>query len=84
MARPDFFLVSKEITGWTEACYIKPGYKTDHSLIGINISPYEQERGRGFWKLNSRILEDLEYVSQMNQNLDKVMDSTANLQLDQI
>ena len=35
---------------------ILPGFKTNHSMITLNISLHSNPRGRGFWKLNTSLL----------------------------
>ena len=42
------------------------GYKTDHSLFEMNIKINEVPRGRGYWKFNSNLLHDKEYVNKVN------------------
>ena len=51
--RLDFFLINQctfcnNINAETLA-----GYKTDHSMITLQISLHSNTRGRGFWKLNT-------------------------------
>ena len=57
--RLDFFLVSQGILckiHVIEADIIS-GYKTDHSMIILEISLHSNTRGRGFWKLNTSFIE---------------------------
>ena len=51
--RLDFFLVSQSFMGNVASADILSGFKTDHSLITLNISLHSNPRGRGFWKLNT-------------------------------
>ena len=46
--RLDYFIVTTGTLGWREQVYITPGYKTDHSLIGIVLEPVEIQRGPGY------------------------------------
>ena len=41
-----------------------PGYKTDHSMILLKIALHYNPRGRGFWKLNTSLLQEDEYLRQ--------------------
>ena len=41
---------------------IIPGYRTDHSAIVFNFSASPANRGKGYWKLNSRLLRDSNYI----------------------
>ena len=62
--RLDFFLVSQSIATITQTVDIVPGYKTDHSIamITLIISLHSSQRGNGFWKLNTSLLSDEDYV----------------------
>ena len=61
--RLDFFLVNESTFCNTSEADIIPGYKTDHSMITLQISLHSNKRGRGFWKLNTSLLKDIEYVN---------------------
>ena len=58
--RLDFFLVNKIIHCNAINTDIVPGYKTDHSMISLQISLHHNPWGRGFWKLNTSFLQDEE------------------------
>ena len=60
--RLDFFLISSSLICDTNQADIAPGYKTDHSLILLEIALHHNPRGRGFWKLNTSLLTDEEYL----------------------
>lgn len=51
--RLDFFLVNQTTFCNTVSADLSPGYKTDHSMITLQISLHSNNRGRGFWKLNT-------------------------------
>ena len=55
--RLDFFLVNKRKLCSAINTDIVPGYKTDHSMITLQISLHNNPRGRGFWKLNTSFLK---------------------------
>ena len=60
--RLDFFLVSSSIAGRISNADILPAYKTDYSLCTIDINYHSDPRGPGFWKLNSVLLSEVDYV----------------------
>ena len=45
-----------------ESIQTSAGYRTDHSLVVMNMIFTHQERGRGFWKFNNSLLSDPAYV----------------------
>lgn len=60
--RLDFFHVSQSFLNNVTSTDILPGFKTDHSLITLNISLHTNPRGRGFWKLNTSYLTDTDDI----------------------
>ena len=57
-----FFLVSQSILGISTHTDIIPGFKTDHSLITLSLSLHSNPRGNGFWKLNTSLLADNNFI----------------------
>ena len=64
-ARSDFFLVSDNILSRIKKAHIRPGYRTDHSLICMEYKVAENIKGRGYFKFNNSLLRDAEYVSKV-------------------
>ena len=62
-ARLDFFLVSDSIVNRVITVDHKPGFNTDHSMVMMTVKSGLQKRGRGFWKFNTKLLEDKLFVS---------------------
>ena len=62
-ARLDFFLVSSELLSCIESSHIKPGYRTDHSIVEINLKFSNFKREKGFWRFNNLLLRDKEYCT---------------------
>ena len=57
---------------------ISVGYKTDHSLITIKVALHSNQRGPGFWKLNSSFLSDINYVNQIRKAIQEVLAEYEN------
>ena len=70
--RLDFFLISSSLCTNTLETDILLGYKTDHSLITLSISTQSNPRGPSFWKLNTLLLSDLDYVKLIKKTIQKV------------
>ena len=68
-SRLDYFLVSPDFASMTERCQICPGYRTDHSAIVFSFSIMNVKRGKGFWKLNTSLLRDPNYVNLVNETI---------------
>ena len=75
-SRLDLFLVSFSLQGFIEKTEIKPGFMTDHSMIMIKLVTNGNKRGPGFWKFNSKLLENEDYIKMVKQTIkDTVQDN---------
>ena len=72
--RLDFFLVSQSLMCYVKGADIMTGFKTDHSMIVINVVLHSNERGPGYWKLNTSFLSEIDYVNQIRSVIKKVHD----------
>ena len=73
MARLDFFLVTKDIHANISKHILSSGYRSDHSLVGIELNTENSERGKGFWKFNSALLKEKEYVTLVKNKIDNLI-----------
>ena len=80
MSRIDFFLVDQSIMNWTHNIKINPGYKSDHSCIFIEILTHNIQRGQGIWKLNNRLLTEIDFVNGINSEIEKACSLAKNLE----
>lgn len=68
--RLDFWLISDVCQDEVEEANIKVAIKTDHSAITISFNTLdEQMRGPSYWKFNSSLIEDENYVLAINQKI---------------
>ena len=67
MARLDFFLTTPDIHSQVKKHSISHGYRTDHSLLNLEINPFNSKRGKGFWKFNTSLLHDTAYIQLVKQ-----------------
>ncbi|VDI34332.1 blast:LINE-1 retrotransposable element ORF2 protein [Mytilus galloprovincialis] len=67
--RIDFFLVSKECKAQIVKADIRPIIlkSTDHNGISLKIRTQKVNRGKGYWKLNSSILNDRDYCCNIEK-----------------
>ncbi len=61
--RLDYFLVSKSLVKTCQDSKIYDSIKTDHKIISLKLDLGHSLRGPGFWKLNTSLLHDNDYVS---------------------
>jgi len=86
--RLDYFITSASICNVTMECMIKPGFRSDHRPVILDIIPSECNRGPGFWKMNNTLLSDTKYTELIKKTIrDAVQDNTGcnpNLLLDTV
>ena len=52
-ARLDYYLASNTFLDLIHKCEILPGYRTDLSMIKLEISITKFQHGKGLWKFNT-------------------------------
>lgn len=67
--RLDFFLVSQSTLCNVTDADIVPGFKTDHSMITLILALHVNPSGKGFWKLNTSLLEDPRYAEKIKATI---------------
>ena len=63
--RLNFWLISDSLQDYVENVKKVPCIKSDHSAVSLHLKELENStemRGRGYWKLNSSILDDTEFI----------------------
>lgn len=69
MARLDFFQVLPDISNLCPKVDCQFGYRTDHSLVYLEVEFTKNSKGKGYWKFNSSLLHDKEYVSEVKRTI---------------
>ena len=68
--RLDYFLVSKQLCSPTIISDILFAPDTDHAIqLHLLSEDLKQQKGPGFWKFNSSLLDDKQYISDLRNNL---------------
>ena len=70
--RLDFFLISSSLLGNVTNANILPGFKTDHSMVSIHLKTNQNPRGPGFWKFNTSLLSDIDYINVIKETIKNV------------
>ena len=68
--RLDFFLISQVLCPMAYKPVVLPSCQSDHSMVKLDIRNKFFQRGKGYWKLNTQLLHDEEYVTKMNNLID--------------
>ena len=61
-ARLGYFLISNSMFDLINTCNIKPGYRSDHSIIQLEIEFSKFQIGKGIWKFNTSLLSNQDYL----------------------
>ena len=76
-SRIDYALVSAGIDQKVEMIQYISSIKTDHRGVYLMIDLEPFERGKGFWKMNTSLLQEHNYISQMNEDLERTIKAAA-------
>ena len=79
LGRLDFFLVSEDIAALTMKTDVLSGYRTDHSFISMELNLNNcNTRGRGFFKMNTSLLLDQDYINIIKACIIENVDRYSN------
>ena len=81
MARLDFFLTTPDIHSQLKKQEISHGYRTDHSLLSLEITIGNLKRGKGFWKFNTSLLHDSNYIQMVKEVIKDTLQDNNSLEL---
>ena len=71
-SRLDYFIVSETLVDLVSEVDIKPGYRTDHSIITLTLEFDKECKTKSFWKFNSSLLSDQKYLKEINNEIEEV------------
>ena len=80
MSRLDYVIMPQSTFGLVESCTIKSNCFSDHLFLEVILQLSDTLRGPGYWKLNTSLLEDKEFLDNINriiytaENRDKHVD----------
>ena len=68
MGRLDFFLISESLINYSSNEEIKPGYRSDHSIIELvlNFNKFPVKK-KTFWKFNNSLLYNSDFVKEIKK-----------------
>ena len=66
-ARLDYLIASSSFTDLVNKIDIIPGYRSDHSILQLDILLNKFYRGKGSWKFSTNLLKDINYLKLINE-----------------
>ena len=67
MARLDFLLITENILSNLKNCKVEPSYRSDHSMIILELEFNPFIRGKGLWKFYNSLLYDIDYINMVKE-----------------
>ena len=71
-ARLDYFLITDSLLPFINKTLIEESYRSDHSIIILDISFVKFQKGKPLWKLNNSLLHDIEYLQIIKDKITEV------------
>ena len=77
-SRLDYWFIFSCLQYNIKSTYIKPGYRSDHSILCLQIECLgTHKRGKGTWKFNNNLLNDKNYVELVKNTIAGVTQDDA-------
>ena len=77
-SRIDYALISSGLAPMIENCTYLQSILTDHSAFYVSINPSGNQRGTGYWKMNSQLLTDIETVQKISENITDIVNNSVD------
>ena len=74
MSRLDYFLISNDLQFGVDSCENLCPLSSDHSPVKLRLrTDLADDRGRGYWKFNSSLLENNQFVFDMKDKINEII-----------
>ena len=82
MSRLDFFLISNDLQFGVDSCENLCPLSSDHSPVKLKLrTDLVDDRGRGYWKFNSSLLENNQFVFDMKNKINEISSLSRTLMI---
>ena len=81
-SRLDYFLISDSLLTDVKGVKVLSGYRSDHSMIFLELESNRKKKDRQFWKFNNALLKDKEYMQIIKKVIKDVKNQYAALVYD--
>ena len=79
-SRIDYALTSQSVSANVVNTMYLPGIRSDHRAFFVAVDITKIERGRGFWKFNNQLLQNKEFVLNMNNYIEEIKKEADKIQ----
>ena len=66
-SRLDYVFVSETLTQLVKDMTVNPEFRSDHAIVEVLLVNQHSIRAKGYWKFNTSLLRDKDYVDSINQ-----------------
>ena len=70
-------MISEDILSLNPKSEILNSYKSDHNIIKLSIAKSVQKRGKGLWKFNNALLENIDFVDMIKKEISLITQTYA-------
>ena len=77
--RLDYILCSNSLIPYIKNSFHKIIYGSDHKLVNTTLITNNHKRGPSYWKFNTSLLKDPDYLLLMNSSIDQFLENECNL-----
>ena len=74
-SRLDYFILKDFSLQLVQKIDTIPGFKSDHTIVKLVICLQYADRGPGYWKFNTSLLKDKDYLDRINDLIDIELES---------
>ena len=71
-SRIDYAIISQGLNDCCENCGYINGLHSDHLAYYLYLNVNHNERGRGYWKMNTMYITNQNYIQRINETLDEI------------
>ena len=83
MARLDYILLASSLIGFVDEIEIISGFRSDHSMLNMELTFEHSTRSPGFWKLNTTLLENQAIIDELKIVMEESLKNSITLLDDQ-
>ena len=79
-SRLDYWFASEDLIQFINKAKIEPSFKSDHFMLSMEMNFEVFKRGPGYWKLNTSLVKDHDYVEKINKLLNIELENLTILE----
>ena len=78
-SRLDYAIISTGLCDAVHNCFYLNGVRTDHSAFFLGLEIKREDRGSGYWKMNTTYLADNDFLTKASAEISKIKTETEGV-----